>query len=70
MRPRVELAVSNSRSLGWIRRLPTISRAQTALKRQLRRWRRQFEKDPEQAFPGVGQRKSREDRRLLTEIRA
>jgi transposase-like protein len=36
----------------------------------LRRWRRQFENDPEQAFPGVGQRKSREDRRLLTEIRA
>ena len=26
----------------------------------LPRWRRQFEEDPEQAFPGVGQRKSRE----------
>ena len=24
----------------------------------LRRWRRQFEQDPEQAFPGVGQRKA------------
>ncbi len=24
----------------------------------LRRWRRQFEEDPEQAFPGVGQRKA------------
>ena len=27
----------------------------------LRRWRRQSEQDPEQAFPGVGQRKSREE---------
>jgi len=27
----------------------------------IRRWRRQFEEDPEQAFPGVGQRKSREE---------
>ena len=27
----------------------------------LRRWRRQFEQDPEQAFPGVGQRKAREE---------
>ena len=27
----------------------------------LRRWRRQFQEDPEQAFPGVGQRKSRDD---------
>ncbi len=27
----------------------------------LRRWRRQFEEDPEQAFPGVGQRKAREE---------
>jgi transposase len=26
----------------------------------LRRWRRQFEEDAEQAFPGVGQRKARE----------
>ena len=25
------------------------------------RWRRQFEGDPEQAFPGVGQRKAREE---------
>ena len=24
----------------------------------LRRWRRQFEQDPKQAFPGVGQRKA------------
>jgi len=24
----------------------------------LRRWRRQFEQDPEQSFPGVGQRKA------------
>jgi len=24
----------------------------------LRRWRRQFEEDPKQAFPGVGQRKA------------
>ena len=27
----------------------------------LRRWRRQFEGDPEQAFPGVGQRKARDE---------
>ena len=27
----------------------------------LRRWRRQFEQDPEQAFPGVGQRKARDE---------
>ena len=27
----------------------------------LRRWRRQLEADPDQAFPGVGQRKSREE---------
>jgi transposase len=27
----------------------------------LRRWRRQFEEDPEQAFPGVGQRRAREE---------
>lgn len=27
----------------------------------LRRWRRQFADDPEQAFPGVGQRKSRDE---------
>jgi transposase len=27
----------------------------------LRRWRRQFEEDPEQSFPGVGQRKVREE---------
>ncbi len=27
----------------------------------LRRWRRQIEQDPEQAFPGVGQRKAREE---------
>jgi transposase len=27
----------------------------------LRRWRRQLADDPEQAFPGVGQRKSREE---------
>ncbi len=27
----------------------------------LRRWRRQFERDPEQAFPGVGQRKVRDE---------
>ncbi len=27
----------------------------------LRRWRRQFEEDPEQAFPGLGQRKAREE---------
>lgn len=27
----------------------------------LRRWRRQLEEDPEQAFPGVGQRKSRDE---------
>ena len=27
----------------------------------LRRWRRQFEEDPEQSFPGVGQRKTREE---------
>jgi len=27
----------------------------------LRRWRRQFEEDPDQAFPGVGQRKAREE---------
>jgi transposase len=27
----------------------------------LRRWRRQFERDPEQAFPGVGQRKARDE---------
>ena len=27
----------------------------------LRRWCRQFEEDPEQAFPGVGQRRAREE---------
>jgi len=27
----------------------------------IRRWRRQLEEDPEQAFPGVGQRKAREE---------
>ena len=27
----------------------------------LRRWRRQLQEDPEQAFPGVGQRKSRDE---------
>ncbi len=27
----------------------------------LRRWRRQFEQDPEQAFPGVGQRRARDE---------
>ena len=27
----------------------------------LRRWRRQFEQDPKQAFPGVGQRKARDE---------
>jgi transposase len=27
----------------------------------LRRWRRQLEEDPEQAFPGVGQRRAREE---------
>ncbi len=27
----------------------------------LRRWRRQFEQDPEKAFPGVGQRKARDE---------
>ena len=27
----------------------------------LRRWRRQLQDDPEQAFPGVGQRKGREE---------
>jgi len=27
----------------------------------LRRWRRQLQGDPEQAFPGVGQRKSRDE---------
>ena len=27
----------------------------------LRRWRRQLEQDPEQAFPGVGQRKVRDE---------
>ena len=27
----------------------------------LRRWRRQLADDPEQAFPGVGQRKSRDE---------
>jgi len=27
----------------------------------IRRWRRQFEEDPEQAFPGLGQRKAREE---------
>jgi transposase len=27
----------------------------------LRRWRRQLEEDPEQAFPGVGQRKGRDE---------
>ena len=27
----------------------------------LRRWRRQFEQDPEEAFPGVGQRKARDE---------
>ena len=30
----------------------------------LRRWRRQFEEDPEQSFPGVGQRKVREEEML------
>ena len=27
----------------------------------LRRWRRQLEEDPEQAFPGVGQRKAQDE---------
>jgi transposase len=27
----------------------------------LRRWRRQLQEDPEQAFPGVGQRRSRDE---------
>ncbi len=27
----------------------------------LRRWRRQLEQDPEQAFPGVGQRKAQDE---------
>ena len=27
----------------------------------LRRWRRQIEEDPEQSFPGVGQRKARDE---------
>ncbi len=27
----------------------------------LRRWRRQFDQDPKQAFPGVGQRKARDE---------
>ncbi len=27
----------------------------------LRRWRRQVQQDPEQAFPGVGQRKARDE---------
>ncbi len=27
----------------------------------LRRWRKQVQEDPEQAFPGVGQRKAREE---------
>ena len=27
----------------------------------LRRWRRQLQEDPKQAFPGVGQRKSRDE---------
>lgn len=27
----------------------------------LRRWRRQLQQDPEQAFPGVGQRKARDE---------
>ncbi len=27
----------------------------------LRRWRRQLEQDPKQAFPGVGQRKARDE---------
>jgi len=27
----------------------------------IRRWRRQLEEDPEQAFPGVGQRKVRDE---------
>ncbi len=27
----------------------------------LRRWRRRFEQDPKQAFPGVGQRKARDE---------
>ena len=27
----------------------------------LRRWRRQLQEDPEQAFPGFGQRKSRDE---------
>ncbi len=27
----------------------------------IRRWRRQLQADPEQAFPGVGQRKSRDE---------
>ena len=27
----------------------------------VRRWRRQIQEDPEQAFPGVGQRKSRDE---------
>ena len=31
----------------------------------LRRWRRQFERDPEQAFPGVGQRKARDEEMWL-----
>ncbi len=27
----------------------------------LRRWRKQFQEDPEQTFPGVGQRKARDE---------
>jgi transposase len=27
----------------------------------IRRWRRQLQEDPEQAFPGVGQRKARDE---------
>ncbi len=41
----------------------------------LRRWRRRFEEDPEQAFPGVGQRKTRDEemwqlRRTLDRVTA
>ena len=40
---------------------PQVARDLEIRPEMLRRWRRQFEKDPEQSFPGVGQRKAREE---------